>query len=167
MELVTGILFCMVVAIAGSNGNVELTAQCSKIDGVEQQPEKIVQIHLPAITVPQMNEPHGADSWSMMNELLVKRPVEFICPDYESLPENVKRQDRIDQPMSCMAWTVPASTPIPNAKPTLDVGMAMLTVGLAQFNEATANVLSPQERGQYSFAQEEARAKKVGIWQSQ
>ena len=165
MESLTGVLFCAVVAIAGSGDGVELTARCSKVEGVVQESDKMVQVRLAGIDVPQAAQPYGADAWSMMNELLIKRPVRFVCPDLGKVPEGAAGQEQFSKPLSCTAWAVPASAP--NGRETLDIGMAMLTVGLAVYNEDTAGILSPQQRGQYSFAQEEARAKKVGVWKKE
>jgi len=47
---------------------------------------------------------------------------------------------------------------------TLDVGMALLTLGLAWHYKQYANEQPVEERGQYSFAEEEARSKRVGLW---
>jgi len=47
---------------------------------------------------------------------------------------------------------------------TLDAGMAQLTVGLAWHYKKYANEQDPQQRGQYAFAEEEARAKRAGLW---
>jgi len=47
---------------------------------------------------------------------------------------------------------------------TLDAGMAQLTVGLAWHYKKYASEQDPQQRGQYAFAEEEARAKRVGLW---
>lgn len=42
----------------------------------------------------------------------------------------------------------------------------MLTVGLARCSHADAQEQSPQERGQYSFAEQEAKARKAGLWRT-
>ena len=54
------------------------------------------------------------------------------------------------------------------AKPcpmTLDVGMYQLTVGMAWWYRYYAKEQTPEQRGQYEFAEFEAKAKKVGLWQ--
>ena len=48
---------------------------------------------------------------------------------------------------------------------TLDAGMALLTVGLAWHYKKYEMEQPAEERGQYSFAETEARAKRVGLWQ--
>jgi endonuclease YncB( thermonuclease family) len=48
---------------------------------------------------------------------------------------------------------------------TLDVSMAQLTAGLAWHFKRYAKEQPAEERGQYSFADDEARARRVGLWQ--
>jgi endonuclease YncB( thermonuclease family) len=52
----------------------------------------------------------------------------------------------------------------PDCPKTLDAGMAQLTQGLAWHDEKYAGEQDPQQRGQYEFAEEEARARRVGLW---
>jgi endonuclease YncB( thermonuclease family) len=47
---------------------------------------------------------------------------------------------------------------------TLDVGLALLTVGLARYQPTLAGGLSREARGQYEFAEVEARARRSGLW---
>jgi len=57
------------------------------------------------------------------------------------------------QPASC-----------PSCPMTLDVGHAQITVGLAWWDRDRAGEQSPQDRGAYEFSEQEARAKRVGLW---
>jgi endonuclease YncB( thermonuclease family) len=52
----------------------------------------------------------------------------------------------------------------PDCAKTLDAGLAQLTVGLGWHYKQYANEQAPQQRGQYAFAEDEARAKRVGLW---
>ena len=47
---------------------------------------------------------------------------------------------------------------------TLDAGHAQITVGLAWWYRKYANEQSPQDRGAYEFSEQEAKAKRVGLW---
>jgi endonuclease YncB( thermonuclease family) len=47
---------------------------------------------------------------------------------------------------------------------TLDAGLTQLTVGLAWWYRKYANEQSPQDAGRYEFAEQEARAKRAGLW---
>ena len=46
----------------------------------------------------------------------------------------------------------------------LDANMAQLTVVLAWHFRTYTYEHDPQQRGQYAFAEEEARAKRAGLW---
>jgi len=48
---------------------------------------------------------------------------------------------------------------------TLDVGLAQVTTGMAWWYRKYANEQSPEDQGRYEFAEQEAKAKKVGLWQ--
>jgi len=52
----------------------------------------------------------------------------------------------------------------PTCPMTLDVGYVHITVGLAWWYRKYAKEEPPQDRGQYEFSEQEARAK-VGLWQ--
>ncbi len=47
---------------------------------------------------------------------------------------------------------------------TLDVGLAQITKGLARHFKRYAHEQPTEERERYAFAEEEARAKRVGLW---
>jgi endonuclease YncB( thermonuclease family) len=47
---------------------------------------------------------------------------------------------------------------------TLDAGLYQLTVGMAWHFTRYAKEQPPDQRGQYEFAEYEARGKKVGLW---
>ena len=48
---------------------------------------------------------------------------------------------------------------------TLDVGLAQITTGMAWWYRKYANEQSPEDQRRYEFAEKEAKAKKVGLWQ--
>lgn len=48
---------------------------------------------------------------------------------------------------------------------TLDAGMYQLTVGMAWWYRHYAKEQTLEQRGQYEFAESEAKAKKAGLWQ--
>lgn len=48
---------------------------------------------------------------------------------------------------------------------TLDVGLAQVKSGMAWWYRKYAHKQSPEDRGRYEFAEQEAKAKKVGLWQ--
>lgn len=57
-------------------------------------------------------------------------------------------------------WVEPADCP--DCGQTLDVGRALLSVGLARWRQAEAQ--SAEEKAQYEFEEQEARARHIGLW---
>lgn len=47
---------------------------------------------------------------------------------------------------------------------TLDAGLAQITLGRARWFRKYANEQSPEDRGRYESAEQEARSRKVGLW---
>ena len=48
---------------------------------------------------------------------------------------------------------------------TLDVGLAQVSTGMAWWYRKYANGQSAKDQGRYEFAEQEAKAKKIGLWQ--
>lgn len=63
-------------------------------------------------------------------------------------------------PLEAAVWVTPPDCP--RCGHTLDVGRALLSVGLACWRPDPAQ--GEEERAQYSFEEQEARARKVGLW---
>ena len=64
-------------------------------------------------------------------------------------------------------WVVPPDSPCranPDCPMTLDVGLAQITMGRAWWYRRYANEQSPEDRSRYEFAEQQAKAKKVGLW---
>lgn len=59
-------------------------------------------------------------------------------------------------------WVAPQSCP--GCGMTLDAGLAQVTLGRAWWLRRYANEQSPEDRGRYEFAEQEAKAKKAGLW---
>lgn len=62
--------------------------------------------------------------------------------------------------VTAAVWATPPDCP--SCGHTLDVGRALLSVGLARWK--TDRAQGEEERAQYSFEEQEARARKVGLW---
>jgi endonuclease YncB( thermonuclease family) len=52
----------------------------------------------------------------------------------------------------------------PTCPKTLDAGLAQLTLGLAWWYQKYAKGQSTEDAGRYEFAEQEARAKRAGLW---
>lgn len=62
--------------------------------------------------------------------------------------------------LTAAVWATPPDCP--SCGHTLDVGRALLSVGLARWKPDAAQ--GEEERAQYSFEEQEARARKIGLW---
>jgi endonuclease YncB( thermonuclease family) len=62
-----------------------------------------------------------------------------------------------------IVWVKPPNCP--TCGKTLDVGLAQVTTGMAWWYRKYANEQSAEDQGRYEFAEQEAKAKRVGLWQ--
>ena len=136
-------LICLVVGV--SDGDT-LTARCGEPGQYEQ-----VKVRLQGIDAPERKQPFGERARQALAELTFQKEAELRC----TKTDRYKRQ-------VCSVWVAPASAP--TGPHTLDAGLAMITQGMAWWYRAYSREQSPQERGQYEFAEQEAKARKVGLW---
>ena len=134
---------CLVVGV--SDGDT-ITARCGQ-PGEYQQ----VKVRLGGIDAPESQQPFGARAKQALSDITFGKTAELRCNKIDRHKRHV-----------CSVWVAPASTP--DGPRTIDAGMAMLTQGMAWWYRAYAREQSPQERGQYEFAEQEAKAKRVGLW---
>jgi endonuclease YncB( thermonuclease family) len=79
------------------------------------------------------------------------------------------KQDRYGRLVGKL-WVKPADVQCDTAdsdcaqRKTLDANLAQLTVGLAWHYKEYEKEQSPEDRGRYAFAEQEARARKAGLW---
>ncbi len=114
------------------------------------------RIRLAAIDAPEKGEPFGERSKQNLSQLVYGKVVRV---DWQ-------KHDR-DGCLLGTVWAVSPDMPcrdLPSCPKTLDAGLAQITVGLARHFKRHADEQEPQQRGQYEFAEIEARAKKVGLW---
>jgi len=114
------------------------------------------RIRLAGIDAPEKGQPFGSRSKENLSRLVHGK---------EARVEWQKR-DRYGRIVGTV-WVVSPDMPCrdePGCPKTLDAGLAQLTVGLAWHYKKYAHEQDPQQRGQYAFAEEEARAKRVGLW---
>lgn len=112
------------------------------------------RLRLQGIEAPKPGQPFAEQARQKMHDMVRLKPADVDCDDFAS-----HARERV-----CRVMVTPDSAP--NGPRTLDAGLALLTVGLARWQPAQAQRLSPQERGQYEFAEEEARAKRAGLWKN-
>ena len=138
-------LLCLVVGI--SDGDT-LTARCGQPGQYEQ-----VKVRLQGIDAPERKQPFGSRAREALSDLAYMKEAELRCNKIDLYKRHV-----------CSVWVKPNDAPGPNK--TLDAGLAMVTQGMAWWYRAYASEQSPQERGQYEFAEHEAKARKIGLWRN-
>ena len=136
-------LTCLVIAI--SDGRT-LTARCGEARQYEE-----IRVRLQGIDTPERNQHLANRTREALSQLAYMKPAKLRCNS------NQHENHRI-----CSVWIKPNEAPGPQK--TLDIGLALLTQGMAKWNQADSDAQSPQERGQYAFAQTEAKARKAGLW---
>jgi endonuclease YncB( thermonuclease family) len=148
MSFAAAALFCFVIAV--SDGDT-LKARC---DG---QAETLT-VRLAGIDAPEYRQPFGRRSREKLVDLALDRQARLDCQ---------KRDDRYGRRV-CRVWVAPShcrASDAANACPlTLDAGHALITVGLAWWDERFAHTEPPEMRGAYSHSQQEARSRRAGLW---
>ena len=117
------------------------------LDATKQQHK----IRLLGIDAPEKAQPFGQRSKENLSRLVFGKDVRIEW----------SKRDRYSRIVG-QVWTQPISCP--TCAMTLDVGHAQITVGLAWWYRKYAGEQSPEDRGAYEFSEQEARAKRVGIW---
>lgn len=138
------VLFCLAVAIADGD---TLTARCGQPGAYEQ-----VKVRLDGIDAPERQQPFAQQSRQALSRLVFRQQVRLECAKIDRYRRHV-----------CTVW-VPPPDSAPDSPPTLDAGLALVTQGMAWWYRAYAHEQTPEARGQYAFAEDEARARRVGLW---
>ena len=114
------------------------------------------QIRLAGIDAPELRQPFGGRSKQYLFRLVFDKAVSV---------EFVKRDDHGRIVGKIMVASPDACPDASNTCPkTLDAGLAQLTVGLAWWYRYYAAEQSEEDRHRYEFAENEARARKAGLW---
>lgn len=109
------------------------------------------KIRLQGIDAPEKAQPFGQRSKENLSRLVAGKDVRV---EWE-------KRDKYERIVGKI-WVQPASCP--TCPMTLDAGHAQITVGLAWWYRKYADEQSPEDRGAYEFSEQEARAKRAGLW---
>ena len=113
-----------------------------------------VKIRLAGIDAPEKKQPFGNVAKERMSEMVFGKEVRV----------DDRKKDRYGRTVGRI-WVAIPECKASDCPKTLDAGMALLTVGLAWHYKKYEKEQPEAERGQHSFAETEARAKRVGLWQ--
>lgn len=134
---------CLVVGV--SDGDT-LTARCGEPGSYQQ-----VKVRLSGIDAPEKRQLHGERARQALATLTFHRWARLDCQKIDRYGRSV-----------CNVWVTPDAAS--NGPKTLDAGRAMVTQGMAWWYRACAWEQAPEARGQYEFAEQEARARRAGLW---
>ena len=109
------------------------------------------RVRLQGIDAPEKAQPFGQRSKENLSRLVAGKDVRV---EWEKRDKYKRIVGKI--------WVQPASCP--TCPMTLDVGHAQITVGLAWWYRKYGTEQSAQDRGAYEFSEQEARAKRAGLW---
>ncbi len=112
-----------------------------------------VKIRLAGIDAPEKAQAFGNVAKQRMSDLVFEKEVRI----------DDRKKDKYERTVG-RVWVAPAECLASDCPKTLDAGMALLTMGLAWHYKKYATEQPEVEREQYSFAETEARGKRVGLW---
>ena len=118
--------------------------------GAENKQHKI---RLVGIDAPEKAQAFGNVAKQRMSDMVFGKEVRV----------DVRKQDKYRRTVG-RVWVASVECKASDCPKTLDAGMALLTMGLAWHYKQFAPEQPKEEREQYSFADIEARARKVGLW---
>ena len=137
---------CLVVAIFDGD---TLAARCPTQATAPRYSQ--VHVRIGPIDAPEHGQAYGARAKQALSRLAYRKEVRLNC----------YKQDRYQRQV-CNVWVAPPDSP--GSAKTLDVGLALVTQGMAWWYRHYAAEQTPQARAQYRFAEQEARAKRAGLW---
>jgi endonuclease YncB( thermonuclease family) len=144
------LIFTLSTHAATPTGTVVSVADGDTITVLDANHEQH-KIRLSGIDAPEKAQPFGRRSMESMSAMVFGKAVDVQWHKHDRYQRIVGKV--MVQPSDC-----------PTCPKTLDVGLAQLTVGLAWWYQKYAKEQSPEDAGQYEFAEHEARAKHVGLW---
>jgi endonuclease YncB( thermonuclease family) len=109
------------------------------------------KVRLVGIDAPEQRQLFGNASKQHLAKLVARKKV-FI----ES-----SKTDRYGRLLG-KVWTQPSDCP--RCGKTLDVNLAQVTAGMAWWHRFSSSDQSPEDRGRYESAEDEARLRKWGLW---
>ena len=149
--LVVGALLSSQMARADFTGKVVAVADGDTITVLRDHEQ--VKIRLAGIDAPEKAQPFGERAKQNMSRLVFGKEVRV----------DDRKKDRYGRTIG-RVWVASDECRQVDCPKTLDAGMALLTVGLAWHYKRFENEQPPEEREQYSLAEDEAHAKRAGLW---
>ena len=109
-------------------------------------------VRLAAIDAPESRQPWGKESKQHLAEMVLGKAVKVEW----------RKQDRYGRIVGKLILLDPPCATCPK---TLDAGLAQLEAGLAWWDRATRREQSLSDQGYYEYAEFDAKARRLGLWQ--
>jgi endonuclease YncB( thermonuclease family) len=110
------------------------------------------RVRLAGIDAPEKGQPFGNASRKKLRNLVAGKEVRVELEKYDRYGRIVGK-----------VWVTPPDCP--TCGKMLDVGLAQITSGMAWWFRRYSHEQSPEDQERYEFAEQEAKAKKIGLWQ--
>lgn len=136
---------CLVVGV--SDGDT-ITARCGAPGSFEQ-----VKVRLAAIDAPERRQPFGARSKQALSELTFGREAMLQCAKVDRYRRSV-----------CNVLVVPADGAQGRRAQPIDVGLAMVSQGMAWWYRAYSKDQAIDDQVRYALGERRARAAGAGLW---
>ena len=112
-----------------------------------------IKIRLAGIDAPEKAQAFGNVAKQRMADMVFGKEVRVDARKTDKYGRTIGR-----------VWVASAECKAAECPKTLDAGMGLLTMGLAWHYKRYESEQPAEERGQYSFAETDARSKRVGLW---
>ena len=150
MTVVAGFLLFSLPAFADLTGVVVGVADGDTVTVLDAAKTRH-KVRVAGIDAPEKAQPFGQRAKQRMSTLVFGKVVRL---------EGDKR-DRYGRTVA-KVWVSPPDCQL--CPQILDAGLAVLTSGLAWHYKKYQNEQSPEDRERYTFAEDEARSKRAGLW---
>jgi endonuclease YncB( thermonuclease family) len=110
------------------------------------------KIRLTGVDAPESGQPYGTAARQHLSDLVFGKEVRV-------------ESDQLDGYGRVLGKVWAQSPDCPSCGKNLDANLGMLTVGLAWWYRYYKSEQSEKDQGRYEFAEYEAKAKRVGLWQ--
>lgn len=109
------------------------------------------RVRLGGIDAPERDQPYGRGSSNQLAQMV----------EDEEVRVDWYKRDRYGRLIGTV-WVQPVDCP--RCGKTLDAGLAQVTMGAAWWFRRYANEQSPEDRERYEHAEDDARARRLGLW---
>jgi len=113
------------------------------------------RVRLDGIDAPERGQPYGMRAKERLATLVFGKPVVV----------NWNKRDRYGRIVGQVSLAATPRCTTPDCTPPHDVGLKLIEAGLAWHYKRYQHEQAPAERTRYARAEDEARAKRTGLWQ--